>query len=37
MKLSRVENKMDFLKGYLPKINQKPTNKKNILDYFSKE
>lgn len=37
MKRSHVENKMDFLKGYLPKINQKPTNKKNILDYFSKE
>lgn len=37
MKLSHIENKMDFLKGYLPKINQKPSNKKNILDYFSKE
>jgi len=37
MKISKVENKMDFLKGYLPKINQKPMNKKNILDYFSKE
>ena len=37
MKLSHIENKMDFLKEYLPKINQKPTNKKNILDYFSKE
>jgi len=37
MKLSHIENKMDFLKGYLPKLNQKPSNKKNILDYFSKE
>jgi len=37
IKLSKIENKMDFLKGYLPKINQKPTNKKNILDYFSNE
>jgi hypothetical protein len=37
MKMSHVENKMEFLKGYLPKINQKPSNKKNILDYFSKE
>ena len=37
MKLSHVENKMDFLNGYLPKVNQKPMNKKNILDYFSKE
>jgi hypothetical protein len=37
MKISKVENKMDFLKGYLPKINQKSTNKKNILDYFSEK
>ena len=37
MKRSHVDNKMDFLKDYLPKINQKPTNKKNVLDYFSKE
>lgn len=37
MKRSHVDNKMDFLNGYLPKINQKPTNKKNVLDYFSKE
>lgn len=37
MKMSHVENKMDFLKEYLPKINQKLTNKKNVLDYFSKE
>jgi hypothetical protein len=37
MKQSHVDNKMDFLKDYLPKINQKPTNKKNVLDYFSKE
>jgi hypothetical protein len=37
MKMSHVENKMEFLKGYLPKVNQKPSNKKNILDYFSKE
>lgn len=36
IKLSRVENKMDFLKEYLPKINQKTTNNKNVLDYFSK-
>ena len=36
MKLSRIENKMDFLKDYLPKINQKQNNK-NVLDYFSKE
>ena len=26
-----------YLKDYLPKINQKPANKKNVLDYFSKE
>ena len=37
MKLSHIENKMDFLKDYLPKINQKQVNKKNILDYFSNE
>ena len=37
MKLSKIENKMDFLKDYLPKINQKSTNKKNVLDYFSNE
>jgi len=37
MKISHVENKMDFLNGYLPKVNQKQTNKKNVLDYFSKE
>ena len=37
MKMSHVENKMDFLKEYLPKVNQKLTNKKNVLDYFSKE
>ena len=37
IKRSHVENKMDFLKDYLPKINQKPTNKKNILDYFSEK
>ncbi len=37
MKMSHVENKMDFLKEYLPKINQKLTNKKNVLDYFSEK
>ena len=37
MKISHVENKMDFLKGYLPKINQKQTDNKNVLDYFSKK
>lgn len=37
MKMSHVENKMDFLKDYLPKVNQKLSNKKNVLDYFSKE
>jgi len=37
MKISHIENKMDFLKEYLPKVNQKLTNKKNVLDYFSKE
>ena len=37
IKLSHIENKMDFLKDYLPKINQKPINKKNILDYFSEK
>ena len=37
MKISHIENKMDFLKEYIPKVNQKPTNKKNVLDYFSKE
>jgi len=37
MKMSHVDNKMDFLKEYLPKVNQKLTNKKNVLDYFSKE
>lgn len=37
IKLSKIENKMDFLKDYLPKINQKSTNKKNVLDYFSNE
>ena len=37
MKLSKIENKMDFLKDYLPKINQKPVNKKNVLDYFSEK
>ncbi len=37
IKISHVENKMDFLKGYLPKINQKPMNNKNVLDYFSNE
>jgi len=37
MKISHVENKMDFLKEYLPKVNQKLTNRKNILDYFSEK
>lgn len=37
MKMSHVENKMDFLKEYLPKVNQKLTNKKNVLDYFSEK
>jgi len=37
MKLSRIENKMDFLNGYLPKVNHKPTSNKNVLDYFSEK
>ena len=37
IKISHVENKMDFLKEYLPKVNQKPTNNKTVLDYFSKK
>jgi len=37
MKRSHVDNKMDFFKDYIPKVNQKPSNKKNVLDYFSKE
>ena len=37
MKISHVENKMDFLKEYLPKINHKPTSNKNVLDYFSEK
>jgi hypothetical protein len=39
-KLSKIDNKMDFLKDYLPKINSTPKSsqdKKNILDYFSTE
>ena len=37
IKISHVENKMDFLKEYLPKVNQKPSNNKTVLDYFSKK
>jgi hypothetical protein len=37
MKISHVENKMDFLKEYLPKINHKQTSNKNVLDYFSEK
>jgi hypothetical protein len=37
MKISHVENKMDFLNEYLPKVNQKSTNNKTVLDYFSKK
>ena len=37
IKISHVENKMDFLKEYLPKVNQKPTNNKTVVDYFSKK
>ena len=37
MKISHIENKMDFLNGYLPKVNQKPISNKNVLDYFSNQ
>ena len=39
-KLSKIDNKMDFLRDYLPKQNLtlKPSqDKKNVLDYFSTE
>ena len=39
-KLSKIDNKMDFLRDYLPKINSTPKSsqdKKNVLDYFSTE